>query len=178
MSNRSLAPLRSVGINIPGLGLVIAVVGIYLVGLFVTSFVGKFFMRIVDSVLIKAPAFGDLYKAWKQITLNPPGSTGIYTKVVLVPDESGKLRMLAFCSGTPVVPGSTIYCVFIPSSPNPIGGRVAFVDEGEMITLDMGIEEAFKVLLSSGNYVPAEVVRDEIARGTPKTVMSLGPRRE
>src|SRR4051812_31500891 len=81
-------PLTSIGLNIPGLGLLLAVVIVYLVGLFVTSVVGKFFMRIVDGVLLKVPAIGELYKAWKQVSLNPEGSTGIYTRVVLVPDDS------------------------------------------------------------------------------------------
>jgi uncharacterized membrane protein len=155
---------RTVGISqiswigkIPFLGIVLAVIVTYLVGLFVTSFLGRFFLHLLDKLLLKLPVLREVYKAWKQVTLNPPGSSGIYTKVVLVPDESGKLRMVAFCTGAPISASTDLHCVFIPGSPNPMSGRVAFVKSSEIIPLQMSIEEAFKLLISSGNFVPAEL---------------------
>jgi len=46
------------------------------------------------------------------------------------------------------------YCVFIPSSPNPITGRLYFIRASRCQFIDMTTEEAFKVILSTGNYVP------------------------
>jgi uncharacterized membrane protein len=151
-----IAKLKYIG-NIPFLGILLIIIATYITGLFVTSFLGKFFLRQLDKLLLKLPVLKEAYKAWKQVTLNPPGSSGIYTKVVLVPDESGKLRMIAFCTGHPISATSDLHCVFIPGSPNPMTGRVAFVKTSELVPLEMSIEEAFKLLISSGNFVPAEL---------------------
>lgn len=167
-------PLKSIGLNIPGLGLVVALVLLYLLGLFVSSLIGKFVLSLVDKLLVRLPGVGTAYRAWKEISLNPDGSNGIYNKVVLVPDESGKMRMLAFCSGETVGPESDMYCVFVPGSPNPINGRVCFVPRHEITHVDLSMEEAFKLILSSGNYVPPDVVKQALNRSLPKTIVNIG----
>jgi uncharacterized membrane protein len=47
-----------------------------------------------------------------------------------------------------------MYCVFVPNSPNPITGRLYFVPAELCTFTDISVEEAFKVILSTGNYVP------------------------
>jgi uncharacterized membrane protein len=166
-------PLKSIGPNIPGLGLIVALVLLYILGLFVSSLIGKFVLSLIDKLLVRLPGVGTAYRAWKEISLNPEGSNGIYNKVVLVPDESGKMRMLAFCSGETVGPDSDMYCVFVPGSPNPINGRVCFVPKNEITPIDLSMEEAFKLILSSGNYVPPDVVKQALNRSLPRTVAQL-----
>lgn len=166
-------PLKSIGLNIPGLGLVVAVVLLYLLGLFVSSLLGKFVLSLVDKLLVRLPGVGTAYRAWKEISLNPDGSNGIYNKVVLVPDESGKMRMLAFCSGETVGPDSDMFCVFVPGAPNPINGRVCFVPKHEITPVDLSMEEAFKLILSSGNYVPQDVVKQALKRAIPATIVNV-----
>src|SRR5436190_1694857 len=75
------------GKKIPLIGIVLAILMIYLSGLFATSVLGKFFLRIIDSLLSRVPLVRELYIAWKQIALTPGGTEGIYSKVVLMPDE-------------------------------------------------------------------------------------------
>jgi uncharacterized membrane protein len=98
-----------------------------------------------------------LYKAWKQVSLTPGGGEGIYGKVVLVPDGRGEQHVIAFSSGECVSKDCEIVAVFVPNAPNPVTGRVAFVHRKDIIVLDMTSEEAFKLLISSGNYVPTEL---------------------
>jgi uncharacterized membrane protein len=152
-------PIQDAGFYFRGLGLILALVGVYCVGLFVTSFLGRWVVKQFDHFLQKIPIFRELYKAWKQVSFTAGGGEGIYTQAVLIPDESGKLRLLAFTSGDPVSPGVDLYCAFVPNAPNPVSGRVVFVTSAEMIRLTLSTEEVFKVLLSSGNYVPSEVAR-------------------
>jgi len=153
-------PLQALGLDVPGLGVVVALGLMYLCGLFVTSVIGRWVVRAFDRVLSRLPLLRELYDAWKQVSFTPGGGEGIYAKVVLVPcEESGRLRQLAFSTGEPIPGAGGLFCVFIPNSPNPVMGRVAFVDAADVTLLDMSIEEAFKVLLSSGNYVPEAVAR-------------------
>ena len=57
----------------------------------------------------------------------PAGHEGIFAHVVLVPDESGHMRMLAFSSGKPIDGDPNTCCVYVPASPNPTSGRLFFV---------------------------------------------------
>lgn len=149
-------PLSAVGLDFPGLGIVLALIAIYLTGLFVTSIIGKFFLRRVDRTLERVPLLRELYKAWKQVSFTPGGGEGIYAKVVLVPDGRGDQHVLGFSSGE-CVGGCEMIAVFIPNAPNPVTGRVAFVHRRDIVVLGMTSEEAFKLLISSGNYVPSGI---------------------
>jgi uncharacterized membrane protein len=158
IENATRAPLKSIGLDFPGLGIVLAVLAIYLTGLFISSLVGRFFLRKLDHLITRLPVLNELYKAWKQISFTPGGGEGIYGKVVLIPDGRGQQHVLAFTSGEPVCVHSETVAVFVPNSPNPVTGRVAFVHQRDLILLNMTSEEAFKLLLSSGNYVPPAVI--------------------
>ena len=46
---------QQVGLDFPGLGVLLAVVGVYLLGLAVTSFLGRFALRLADRLLQKVP---------------------------------------------------------------------------------------------------------------------------
>lgn len=157
IENATRAPLDQLGIGFPGLGIVLAIVLIYLTGLFVSSLVGRFVLVRLDRLLERLPLLRELYKAWKQISFTPGGGEGIYAKVVLVPDGRGDQHVLAFSSLEPLAATSDSVAVFVPNAPNPVTGRVAFIHRKDIIELPISTEEAFKILLSSGNYVPPEV---------------------
>ena len=152
------------GINIPFLGVVIALVLIYALGLIVSSLVGKWLLARLDAVLLRVPVLNELYKAWKHVSITPGGREGIFAKVVLVPVENDRTHTLGFSSGEPLETNPHTCAVFIPAVPNPMNGRLHFVPIGDVIVIDVSPEEAFKMILSGGNYVPAEVGRATAAR--------------
>jgi len=47
--------------------------------------------------------------------------------------------------------------VFIPTTPNPTSGYLAFVKESEAISIDIPVEEALKVVISGGLVRPSEM---------------------
>jgi len=145
------------GRSIPFLGAIIAIAAVYVVGVLVSSLLGKVFLNLLDKLLGRVPILRDIYSAWKQILLTPGGTDGIYSKVWLIPDESGTLRLLGFSRSVPVENNPNLYCVYVPSAPNPITGKLYFVKRDQMQPLDISTEEAFKFILSSGNYVPPQV---------------------
>jgi len=149
---RALFPVRY-----PFLGIVVALGAIYLLGVFVTSLSGRYFLRLIDWVLTHVPGLRDLYRTWKQIAVTPDMSTGVFARVVTIPDESGRLRMLGFTSGRAIAGSTDTLCVFVPASPNPTSGRLYFVDIADCRFLDLGAQEALKFIISGGNYVPAAV---------------------
>ena len=139
-------------VDVPFLGLAIAVVAIYLLGLVVTSLLGIFLLRIVDAILSRLPLLKPVYHAWKQVALSP--GEGIFAKVVLVPDETGRMSLVGFSSGQPTSPGGDTLAVFIPAAPNPTNGRLCLVQQAHCRFLGISSEEAFKMILSGGSYIP------------------------
>jgi uncharacterized membrane protein len=140
------------GANVPFLGVLVAVVAIYLLGFVVTSLIGRFVLGAADRLLGRLPLLKPVYQTWKQVVLTP--GEGIFARVVLVADETGRMEMLGFTSG---VPAGERLCVFVPAAPNPTSGRLYFVRREHCRMLEMSSEEAFKMILSGGSYVPAGI---------------------
>jgi uncharacterized membrane protein len=163
---RSLVPV----LRYPAVGILIALVAIYLLGVFVTSLIGRYLLHFVDWMLIRLPGLRDLYRTWKQIAVTPDMGTGVFARVVLIRDETGRMRMLGFTSGKPVEGTENMVCVFVPASPNPTSGRLYFVDLADCLFLGVGAQEALKFIISGGNYVPgavgASLSRDDMKRVT------------
>jgi uncharacterized membrane protein len=145
------------GHSIPFVGVLVALVLIYVSGMIASSLIGRFFLKIVDRLLISVPGFSQLYTAWKQIALTPGGTEGVFSKVVIIPDETGATHLLGFSNGRPIDGDQNTFCVFVPASPNPVSGRLYFVRRDKCQFVDVTPEEAFKVILSTGNYVPPGV---------------------
>jgi uncharacterized membrane protein len=152
------APIyRLLGINIPFIGVAVAIALIYALGLLVNSLLGRWLISLVDRLLLRVPVLKELYSAWKHISVTPGGKEGIFAKVVLVPLESNRALSLGFSSGGPIDGDPNTCCVFVPAAPNPMNGRLYFVPIADVRFLSLSPEEAFKIILSGGNYVPAEL---------------------
>ncbi len=150
---------RLFGLDVPFIGIPITLAIIYAMGLIVSSLIGRFLLRLIDRLLMRLPVLKDLYQAWKQIALTPGGNEGMYAKVVLIPSEGGVEgnQMLGFTSGEPLPGDPRTCCVFVPNAPNPIMGRLYFVRRDRCISLSITADEAFKLLISIGNYLPPQV---------------------
>jgi uncharacterized membrane protein len=139
--------------GIPGLGIVVALLAVYFAGVLVTSLVGGLLVRAADFFLQRIPGLNVLYRAWKDVLLLPPGKLGTYNHVVLVPGRQGGMQ-LGFTSGA-VIPGTPPrWCVFVPGLPNPLSGQLVLYPCDACTPLAVTVDEAFKFLLSSGNYLP------------------------
>jgi uncharacterized membrane protein len=152
---------------IPFIGVIIAITAIYLAGLIATTLLGKWILRRIDHLLSKVPGLKQFYAAWKQIALTPGGTEGTFSRVVLIPDETNATYLMGFSNGRHIPGDEQTLCVFVPAAPNPVNGRLYFVRRERCQMLDMSPEEAFKVILSTGNYLPSELGVAMCALGPP-----------
>ena len=151
-ANTRIIARKLFNVDVPFLGVAIAIVAIYLLGLVVTSFLGRVLLRLTDRALRRLPLLKSVYQTWKQVVLSP--GEGIFAKVVLVSDETGRMSLIGFTSGKPTIAGGDTLAVFIPAAPNPTSGRLCLVKQSNCRFLAISNEEAFKMILSSGCYVP------------------------
>jgi uncharacterized membrane protein len=132
-----------------GLGLLLALVALYVVGLFVTTFLGRWLWRRVDRVLERLPLLGTMYQSLKEILGYDSGRERFFQGVVAVTcDEGIELGLLTGETKGP--DGKPAALVFIPGSPNPSNGRLLLLDPSSMRRLDIKAADALRTLVSMG----------------------------
>lgn len=152
--DRILAPYleRLIGAHIPGLGLLMMLVSLFLLGLLVTNFLGQRLYSWFEKILLKIPFVSTIYTTTKQIvqTFSPENRSGFRDVVWLEYPRKG-IWTLGFVTGTTQSQdGIDCYNIFIATTPNPTSGFVLFVPKADTIPSGMTIEEGFKLLISGG----------------------------
>jgi uncharacterized membrane protein len=165
------------GVEHPFLGILIAVAGLYLLGLFVTSLVGQFVLGATDAVLRRLPGLRDLYRSWKQVALTTDVHEGMFAHVVLIP-MGGAARALGFTSGKGVEGDPSTWCVFVPASPNPTSGRLYFVASKDCVLAAVAPQDALKFIISGGSYVPSGIGGALATQAAIEKAQASGPATE
>jgi len=153
-------PDSLLGMHIPGLGVILAVIVICLVGMLVTNFFGRRLMAWFDAILARVPVIRSIYGAIKQLMEAVLGTGGsAFQKVVLVSFPQKGEWTLGFVTGSAKLPWpeakkQSMQAVFIPTTPNPTSGWLLFVPEEELITLPMSVEDGLKMVVSGGMVAP------------------------
>jgi len=135
----------------PGLGMVATAAGIYLIGLTVSTFIGRWAWKRIDLLFDSLPALGRLYQTLKQIVGYGEGKDALFQQVVLVPNGEGEGNEIGLVTneltGESGVPQMV---VFVPDAPNPTNGRLVVIDRSAVRPLGIPVSDAFKILLSVG----------------------------
>lgn len=135
----------------PGTGLVATALGIYLIGLTVSTFLGRWMWGRVDLLFDSLPALGRLYQTLKQIVGYGEGKDAIFQRVVLIcedPSHGSELGLVT--NETLDASGTRKLIVFVPGAPNPTGGRLIVIDAARTVALSVSVSDALKTLLSVG----------------------------
>lgn len=132
----------------PGLGLLLAAVVIYAVGLFVTTFVGRWIWRRTDRFLEGLPVFGTFYQSLKQVLGYDTSRERFFQGVVLVRDEDG--HELGLLTGESDGPEGRRSLVFVPGSPNPMAGKLRLIAPERLQRADIKVADALRALVSMG----------------------------
>ncbi len=154
------------GYKIPGLGLLVFAGIIFFTGFFATNFIGRRFMRYLESFWFRFPIVKKVYPAAKQIThfLFGEKLQGKFQKVALARFPHKDCYSLGFITNETTESikaktGKDLMNVLIPTVPNPITGFLLFIPREDLIFLDMTIEEAVKMIVSGGVLDPKDLLR-------------------
>jgi len=144
-----------IGIDIPGLGIILALLFIIIIGALTTHIIGSHLMRLIDRVMERIPLVRTVYKATRQLLEAIFGdSSNAFKEVVMVPFPHKGSMVMGFVTGESplqvVDGGGTSVSVFVPSTPLPTTGWLLFVDSCELKHLDISVEEGMKLILSGG----------------------------
>lgn len=152
-------------VKIPGLGLLVFILLIFVTGFFATNFLGRKLFLYFEHVWFRFPVIKKIYPAAKQVThfLFGQKLKGQLQKVILVEYPRKGVFVIAFVTNhtDTVIAGHArkeLLNVLVPSVPNPLTGFLIHVPADEVIYLDMTVEEAVKMVVSGGVLNPKDVV--------------------
>ncbi len=154
-------PEALLGLQIPGLGIVLAAVVVLATGVIVANLAGRKLVEIWEAVLGRIPLVRSIYSAVKQVLETVFSSGGkSFRRVLMIEYPRKGVWTLAFQTGdgAEAIQSKTeqrLITVFIPTTPNPTSGFVLLVPEAEVIELDMNVEDGLKFIMSLGVVAPA-----------------------
>lgn len=149
--------------SVPGFGLIVAFFMITMVGFLTANFIGRSIVSYSERLLGSMPLVRNLYSGLKQIfqtVFNSQGTSfqnvgmieyprkGLYAIVFIATKTQGEVGARLEANGLKTL------SVFLPTTPNPTSGFLLFVPEDDIIILDMGVEDAAKLVISAGLVAP------------------------
>ena len=158
--------------HVPGLGLVLAVIGLTLIGAATAGVMGRVFLRMSERILARMPVVRGIYGAVKQIfeTVLAKKSNS-FREVVLIEWPRKGVWTIGFVTAevegeVAELAGEDPVAIYVPTTPNPTSGYLVFVPRAEVVTLAMSVEDAIKYVISTGIVAPEtkkiETVRENL----------------
>ncbi len=155
------------GFDIPGLGIFISAMVIFVTGFILTNFVGRRLIKWGEKLLDRIPLVRTIYSAVKQVTatvLSPENET--FNEAFLIEYPRKGIWTLGFKTGDSPksfekVIGKELLTIFVPTTPNPTSGFILYIPKTDVIELDISVEAALKLVMSLGVVTP-ETVQKQI----------------
>lgn len=146
--------------HIPGLGILLLLVSLYLLGMIVSNIIGRRFFGLIENVTKQIPVIKTIYGVGKQVaqSLNiGEEETKTFKRAVLVNiDPNKSIWAPAFVTGELIDPRTKekMLMVLVPTAPTPASGFVLAVKESQIFDPGWTIEECLKTVVSVGIITP------------------------
>ncbi len=136
------------------IGIVLAVVGCFLVGFFMASFLGRQLWKLLEGWVIRIPLVKNIYPGAKQMVsffLSGDDERALQAVVAVEFPRKG-LWSIGFLTSENMpeieaASGEPVRGVYLGT---PAAGQVVMARESEIIAIDMTVDEALKFLMSGG----------------------------
>jgi uncharacterized membrane protein len=154
-------PELLLGIRVPGLGVVFALVVLLSIGALASNIIGNKLVNWWHALLHRIPVVRSIYSGVKQVSDTLFSEKGnAFRKALLVQWPREGVWTIAFLTGSPggdvanYLNGKDFVSVFVPTTPNPTGGYFVMVRKSECVELAMTVDEALTYVISMGVIVP------------------------
>lgn len=162
------------GFDIPGLGIVLSAMIVFITGFILTNIAGRRLIKLWESILDRIPLVRSIYSSVKQVTQTILSSdSNTFNEVLLIQYPRKGLWTLCFkTSDSPKsfeeATGKDLITVFVPTTPNPTSGFILFVEKNDVKKMDIDVEDALKLVMSLGVVTPEPKI-NELPENTAST---------
>ncbi len=140
------------GPHIPGLGLLILVVLVYIAGLVTAHVVGRRLIGIAHRALEFIPLVKTIYGTTRTaVDLISSNNNPQYSAVVLVEFPRPGCQAIGLVTSRLVGPeGEDLLAVYIPTTPIPSSGFLIMMPSRDVTPAGMSVDDAMKIVISGG----------------------------
>lgn len=154
----SLKYLLGKELYIPGLGILLTIILVFLVGLLVSHYITARFFRWFTNVLEKVPLIKAIYNPLRDLMALLPGKSsdkGRPQRVVMVPHDQLGGYVFGFVTREDLdeLPIDNLVPVYIPYS-YMLGGLTLLVPRDKLVKVDMPVDQALKLSVTA--WIKAE----------------------
>lgn len=146
--------------EIPGLGIILLLLILYLLGLAASNWAGKQVFSVIERIMERIPLIKNIYHLGKQFgtALSLP-EKHLFKRAVMVEHFKPGVFSIAFVTGEILdkASGEMLLKLFIPTAPNPTTGFMIIVRAGQVRNLNWTVQEAMNVVISGGIIGPPEI---------------------
>ena len=145
---------------VPGIGILTLIALILTTGLLATNIIGGQVVKLWEDWLHRVPVVRGIYATLKaMMDILSFKEKEKYNRVVLIQFPKNGHYCFAFVTGmthgeVQQISTEPLLNVYVPTSPNPTSGYFLLVPEKEVVSLDISVEEAMKLIVSGGLYQP------------------------
>jgi uncharacterized membrane protein len=165
-------PETYLSFTIPGFGLVVALVGLTLLGFLTANLLGRTLIRAGEAILHRMPIVRSIYRGMKQVFETVFAEEGAsFRKVGLIEFPVKGTWSIVFLSTPPTgelaerLPGDDEQVsVFLPCAPNPTTGFFFYLPRRNVIEIGMSVDDAAKLVMSAGVIQPQDLIPSRPAR--------------
>ena len=146
---------------IPKLGAVVTLLLILFLGVLTSGVATRRFLAAWESLFIQIPVFRGVYIAVQKLVQTFLGQSNAQRQVVMIEYPRVGIFTVGFAMGRAWShledkKNAQLVNVFVPTTPNPTSGFYLLVPSNEVTPLNMTMEEALKLITSSGLITPPD----------------------
>jgi uncharacterized membrane protein len=157
----ALHPNAYLPFAIPKLGAVVTLFLILFLGILTRGVATRRFLAAWESLFVKIPVFRGIYSAVQKLVQSFLGQSNSQRQVVMIEYPRTGVFTIGFAMGRAwshleEKKNAQLVNVFVPTTPNPTSGFYLLVPISEVTPLNMTMEEALKLITSSGLITPED----------------------
>lgn len=161
----------------PLIGIVLSLILIYILGYFISTYVGKKFFPKLEKMFLRIPVVKAVYPYARQVTDFFLGEQKVkFERIVAIEYPRKGIYSIGFVTNEGLdsvakLSGKRMLTVFIPASPTPVTGYPVMVPEDEVYPLNITLDDALRYVITGGVLLPI----DHLPSGGPAALKGGSP---
>ncbi|TKY57725.1 hypothetical protein E2542_SST14777 [Spatholobus suberectus] len=146
------------GINIFGLGFITSITFIFLVGIFMSSWLGASVLTLGEWFIKKMPLVSYIYAASKQISaaISPDQSSNAFKEVAIIRHPRVGEYALGFITSSVILRNrheEELFCVYVPTNHLYLGD-IYLISPNDILRPNLSVREGIEIVISGGMSIP------------------------
>ncbi len=146
-----------------------------LLGIILKKGIGRYFVDEFNEIMERIPIVRTIYSSSRQMSNALVGKKHKFKRVVLLEWPKEGIKTIGFVTsetpnslnpGPKTLTDEKLYNVFIPMSPNPMGGFLAIIPESQIIHTDINVKKGLQIVVTIGtSFEEKDDIKDALNEG-------------